>query len=79
MKRLLNYATFYTTSNRAVSIIIIIMINLLGSHWFLSVSVLEVKLCDWSASQGHQLFVNLWLSARSGSSAIWFLTFTGHT
>lgn len=49
----MNYATFYTTSNRVVIIIIIIIIiNLLGSHWLLGVSVLEVKDSDWVASQG---------------------------
>lgn len=49
----MNYATFYTTSNRVVIIIIIIIIiNLLGSHWLLGVSVLEVKDSDLVASQG---------------------------
>lgn len=49
MKLLLNYATFYKTSNRVV--ILIININLHRSHWLLSVSVLEVTFSDWAMSQ----------------------------
>lgn len=50
----MNYATFYTTSNRIIIIIIIISINLLGSHWLLSVSVLEVKVSDWLRVKDHR-------------------------
>lgn len=53
----MNYATFYTTSNRVVIIIIIIIIiiiviNLIGSHRRLGVSVLEVNASDWPISRG---------------------------
>lgn len=55
MKRLLIYATFYTTSNRVV-IIMDNIINLLGSHWLLGLSVLEVKSSDWWTSRDRWRF-----------------------
>lgn len=50
---LLNYATFYKVSHRAVItiIIIIIDINLHRSNWLFIMSVLEVKVSDWVTSR----------------------------
>lgn len=48
---------FYTISNTIiVVIIVIVIITLLGSHWLLSVSVLEVKRSDWLMSPDHWCF-----------------------
>lgn len=55
-KWLLNYATFYTMSNTVIIIIVIVIITLLGSHWLLSVSVLELKLSDWFMSPDRWCF-----------------------
>lgn len=52
----MNYATFYTISNTVIIIIVIVIITLLGSHWLLSVSVLELKLSDWFTSPDHWCF-----------------------
>lgn len=43
-------------SNTVIIIIVIVIITLLGSHWLLGVSVLELKLSDWFMSPDHWCF-----------------------